>query len=161
MRVRYPDLISESASDLARAAMAHRGTPLASRVQMLRLLNDGTVASQGAVAAVLGYSERHVRRWWSDYRTGGLEALLQRGTPGGSAERVSPEAWAGLTQKLRAGEIARLEDARRYLADEHGIAYAGITAISALFQRHKVKLKTGRPRHVQTASEAARAAFKK
>jgi len=48
---------------------------------------------------------------------------------------------------MKGGRIVQLEDARRYLADVHGIEYAGISAISTLFQRRGVKLKTGRWRH--------------
>jgi transposase len=64
------------------------------------------------------------------------------------------------------GRIRTLEQARRYLADERGIHYAGITSgdlsspVSMLFQRRGLKLKTGRPRD-RRASAEAQAAFKK
>lgn len=59
-----------------------------------------------------------------------------------------------------AGKISRLEDARRYLAEEHGVHYANITSISDLFRRRGVKLKTGRKQH-RKADLEAQAAFKK
>jgi len=71
MRAPYADLISEPLPNLIRAKRARRSTPLAPRVQMLRLFKDGTCASQIAVAAHLGYSERQVRRWWIAYSSGG------------------------------------------------------------------------------------------
>ena len=85
--------------------------------------------------------------------------MLKRETPGGRAEAVTPEAWAGLEEEMKAGRIAQLEDTRRYLADVHGIEYAGIASISALFQRRGVKLKTGRWRH-RRADAKKQQAFK-
>ena len=63
---------------------------------MLRLLKEGTCRSRRQLAGVLGYSERQLKRWFDAYRAGGLEALLERKAPGGRAEAVTPEAWAGL-----------------------------------------------------------------
>jgi transposase len=160
MRLPYPDLIRESVADLLRLERWHRRTPLESRVKMLRLLKEGTYSSRQALAPVLGFSERQLDRWFKAYREGGLDALLDYRTPPGRTERVTPEAWAGLEAQMLKGRIRTLEQARRYLADEHGIHYAGITSISMLFQRRGVKLKTGRPRDRRTSAEA-QAAFKK
>lgn len=160
MYLNYPDLIEESPEQLAERERTRRFGPISDRLKMLRLLKEGTYRSRRALAPVLGYSERQLGRWFDAYREGGLEALLDRGKSGGSSERVTPEAWAALAVEMKAGRIARLEDARRYLEEEHGIHYAGITSISALFERHGVKLKTGR-RTNRKADPAEQAAFKK
>jgi transposase len=160
MQLSYPDLIEESLSALARLERSRRGTPVWVRLRMLRLLKEGRYGSRRSLAPVLGYSERQLKRWFDAYREGGIGGLLDRGTPGGSTERMTPEAWAGLDQKMIDGQISRLEDARRYLADQHGIQYANITSISSLFQRHGVKLKTGRKQH-RKADREEQAAFKK
>jgi Winged helix-turn helix len=68
-------------------------------------------------AATLGYSERQAQRWWARYARGGLAALLDVGRPGGSHERITPEAWADLRAQMRAGAIGRLKDAQRALGD--------------------------------------------
>lgn len=160
MHLSYPDLIEESLSALARLERSRRGTPVEVRLRMLRLLKEGRYGSRRSLAPVLGYSERQLKRWFDAYREGGIGGLLDRGTPGGSTERMTPEAWADLDQKMIDGQISRLEDARRYLADQHGIQYANITSISSLFQRHGVKLKTGRKQH-RKADREEQAAFKK
>src|SRR5579875_1052794 len=129
------------------------------RLRLLWLLKSGSVRSLGGAAAVLGYSERQVQRWWACYAAGGLAALVQRRRRGGSRERISAAAWAALNARLRAGEIARLKDAQAYLREQWGIVYC-LDALSKLFRRHKVKRKTGRPRH-RRADAAAQAAFKK
>ena len=72
---------------------------------------------------------------------------------GGSSERVSEEAWAALCEKMKRGEIARLEEARQFLAEEHGICYRSVSGVSRLFKRRGAKLKTGRPRHRKASSQ--------
>lgn len=160
MYLSYPDLIEEPVSVLSKLERDHRGTPLEIRLKMLRLLKGGTFRSRGALAGVLGYSKRQLKRWFDAYRERGLEGLLDRGSPGGSSERVTPEAWAALKQKMIDGEIPRLEDARRYLAEKHDVHYGNVTSISSLFQRRGVKLKTGRKQN-RKADPEAQAAFKK
>jgi transposase len=160
MYLDYPDLINESPEQLAKRERQYRSSPVGDRLKMLRLLKEGTYRSRRKLAGVLGYSERQLKRWFDAYREGGLEALLDRSAPGGRAEEVTPEAWAGLEDEMKAGRIARLDDAWRYLADVHGVQYAGISSISALFKRRGVKLKTGR-RTNRKADPAKQAAFKK
>lgn len=160
MQLSYPDLIEEPISALARLEQSRRGTPVEVRLKMLRLLKEGRFGSRRSLAPVLGYSERQLKRWFDAYRKGGIDSLLDRGTPGGATEWMTPEAWADLDQKMIDGQIPRLEDARRYLAEKHEIQYASITSISSLFQRHEVKLKTGRKQH-RKADREEQAAFKK
>ena len=106
---------------------------------------------------MLGYSERQAQRWWGCYASGGLPAVLEVGRPGGSQERITPEAWADLSAQMRVGAISRLKDAQAYLQERWGISYC-LDGISKLFLRRKAKLKTGRPRH-READAAAQAAF--
>jgi hypothetical protein len=80
---------------------------------MLRLLKDGTYQSRRKLASVLGYSERQLGRWFDAYRSGWLEALLNRDAPGGRSAKATPEAWAGLVEEMKAGQVARPEDAGR------------------------------------------------
>jgi transposase len=151
--------IAESEAALLAQERAARGNRSADRLKLLRLLKSGRERSLAGAAAVLGYSARHAQRWWGVYRRGGLAALLSAPRWGGSRERITPAALQALAAEMRAGRIARLEDARAYLRDRWGIAYC-LDAISGLFKRHKAKLKTGRPRH-RRADAAAQAAFKK
>lgn len=112
------------------------------------------------MAAILGYHLRTVQRWWQCYRDGGIAALLPAPSRRGAPERITPEAWAGLSAEMEAGRIGSLHEAQVHLPERWGIDY-GIDAISKLFQRRKTKLKTGRPRHRKSAGPAVQAAFKK
>ena len=159
MWIDYRERISEGVEELARAERAVRGTAMADRVKLLRLLKAGEQRSLAGAAALLGYSERQAQRWWQCYSKGGLAVLAQPARRHGGRERVTAAAWQALEAKLRAGEVARLRDARDYLRAQWGIDYT-VGGVSKLFQRRRVKRKTGRPQHRQ-ADTAAQAAFKK
>ncbi|HZU87987.1 MAG TPA: winged helix-turn-helix domain-containing protein [Stellaceae bacterium] len=159
MWIDYSTAITESAAELAACEHAARGRRWADRVKLLRLLKSGRERSLRRAAAVLGYTERQVQRWWHAYRADGLAGLLAVRRPGGRRERITPAALAGLEGEMRAGRIARLREAQAYLRERWGIRYS-LDGLSGLFQRHKIKRKTGRPRH-RRADAAAQAAFKK
>ena len=159
MRTAYPAVIAESEAELAAAERRLRGRPVAARVRMLRLLKAGAAPTLGACAPLVGYSPRQLARWWAAYRGGGLAALTRERTRPGKASRLTAEARAGLEAEMRAGRIATLEDARAYLAEHHGVAYASLNGVWWQLRKHKIKLKTGRRRH-RRADPAAQAGVK-
>ena len=159
MRLNYPDLIREAPDQLARLERKHRSSPLEDRLKMLRLLKAEAYPSRMQLAPVLGYSPRQLQRWWGAYQEGGLKALLDRASPGGSAERISEEAWQALEAEMKGGRVARLRDARRFLRERFSTSYT-IGGLSDLFRRRKARLKTGRRRN-RKASPEEQAAFKK
>ena len=65
-----------------------------------------------------------------------------------------------MEEKIKAGQISRLEEVRVFLEEHFGIHYEGVSGLSRLLKRHQIKLKTGRRRH-REASEEEQAAFKK
>jgi transposase len=154
----YDDLIQESAEVLQVEEKRLRRSALSYRIRMLRLLKSGESRSLASAAKQLGYSLRQCQRWFKSYQEGGLKALLEFEQPRRS-ERMTKEAWRALDEAMKAGEVATLEETRQVLAQQ-GVYYKGVAGVSALLIRHKVKLKTGRPRHRQS-DEAAQAAFKK
>lgn len=160
MRISYPSRITESELDLTTLEKDLRGHPTAVRVQMLRLLKSGSVPSLAACAPLLGYSGTQLQRWWAAYRDGGLDALLQRRQSPGKRSQLTPDAWAGLQAELRAGHIAQLADAQRYLREQWGIAYRSLNGIWWMLRQRRVKLKTGRRRH-RLADATQQAQFKK
>ena len=160
MRTAYPSVIGESEQELAAWERRRRGRPAAARVRMLRLLKAGAAATLGACAPLVGYSPRQLARWWATYRDGGLGALTREPTRPGKASRLTPAALAALEGEMRAGRIGTLEEARRYLAERHGVAYASLNGVWWQLRKHKIKLKTGRRRH-RKADPAAQEAFKR
>jgi transposase len=158
MQIVYPQAIAETVAALQERELQVRGTPAAPRVQMLRLLKGGEATTLPQVAALIGYSPRHVQRWWQTYRTHGLAALARVYRPAGKPARLTEEAWAGLTAELEAGRIGGQEDARRYLEAHWDVVYRSVNGISYQFKQRKVKWKTGRRRHAKADADA-QAAF--
>jgi putative transposase len=160
MRIKYPQVIQESEEELTSLEQSLRGQKTADRVRVLRLLKSGTVKSLKDCAPLVGYSVIQLTRWWERYRAEGLTGMLKQYKPTGKASRLTPEAWAGLLQAMRAGHIATMQDARDYLEREWGIRYKNGQSLWWLFKKHRVKWKTGRRRHKKANTER-QAAFKK
>lgn len=159
MYLRYDEIITETKSELLRLERQHRASPLAPRLRMLRLLKDRTYRSRRALAQTLGYCERQLHRWFEAYRAGGIEALARYAPHTGSSERLTPQALSALETAMKAGEVATLKQAQALLQERFAICYS-IGGLSGLFQRHRIKLKSGRRRHVGSSAEAQQA-FKK
>ncbi len=160
MRIKYPKAIQESEEELTKLEQRLRGQKTADRVRMLRLLKSATVKSLKDCAPMVGYSVSQLTRWWERYRAEGLAGILKQQKPAGKASRLTPEAWAGLLQAMRAGRITTMQDARNYLEKEWGIVYKNGKSLWWLFKKHRVKWKTGRRRHKKANAEQ-QAAFKK
>ena len=156
----YPEMIAESTEEILEQEKSLRGSPLESRLKMLRLLKNGQYRSRRSLAEALGYSSRQLGRWWKSYQHGGLDALLEFHRPPGRKEYITEQALNALEEQMKQGEIARLEECRLFLAENYGIHYEGVSGLSRLFDRHQTKLKTGRRRH-RKVSEAEQEAFKK
>jgi len=159
MRTAYPTAIAEGRRELAAEERRQRGRPAAPRVRMLRLLKEGAAPTLAACAAALGYGPRQVARWWKRYREGGLTGLLAEPPRPGRASRLTPSALAGLEAEMRAGGVATLGDARRFLAARWGVDYASLNGVWWQLREHRIKLKTGRRRH-RGADGTAQEAFK-
>ena len=160
MRIHYPRVIRQDPKRLQEYEQQLRGSSLAPRARLLRLLKTGQARSLPEAADLLGYSTVQVTRWWERYRQQGLAALLQLPPHPGRPCRMTAAAWRGLQQEMRAGRITRLEDARRYLQHRWEIDYASVNGVWRLLRQRRVKFKTGRRRH-RRADAVAQAAFKK
>jgi transposase len=159
-KILYTQLIEEDPEELKELEKHHRYTHLFQRVRMLRLLKSGECSNLAEAAEALGYSWRQCQRWFASYKEGGLQELLKsRVDERGRQELVTPEAFEELQEAMKRGEIATISQAHRFLS-ERGIEYSHPDGVGQLLRRHKVKLKTGRPRH-EKADPQKQEAFKK
>ncbi len=159
-KIHYPQVIEEDPRELEKLEKQHRYTHLFQRARMLRLLKSGSCHSLGEAARVLGYSWRQCQRWFTKYRRGGLEELLEsRVGERGRRELVTPEAFEELEEAMKEGRIATIGQAHEFLG-ERGVEYSHPDGVGQLLRRRKVKLKTGRPRH-EKADPEEQEAFKK
>jgi transposase len=160
-KIHYSRVITEDPRELKELEKYHRYSHLFQRVRMLRLLKSEECPNLGEVARALGYSWRQCQRWFQSYQRGGIEELLKsRVHERGRQELVSPEALEDLEEAMKRGEIATISQADEFLRERHGIEYAHPDGVGQLLRRHKVKLKTGRPRH-EEADPEEQEAFKK
>ncbi len=147
-KIHYTQVIKEDATELEKLENRHRYSHLFQRVRMLRLLKLGECSNLGEAADALGYSWRQCQRWFASYKEGGLEELLKsRVSERGRQELVTPEAFEDLEEAMKRGQIATISEADEFLRDRHGIHYAHPDGVGQFLRRHKVKKKTGRPRH--------------
>jgi transposase len=160
-KILYTQVITEDPDDLKELEKRHRYSHLFQRLRMLRLLKSGECSNLSEAARDLGYSWRQCQRWFASYQEGGIEELLKsRVHERGRQEMVTTEALEDLKEAMKRGEIATIAQADRFLRERHGIYYAHPDGVGQLLRRHKIKLKTGRPRHEQ-ADPKEQDAFKK
>jgi transposase len=160
-KIHYSRVIEEDPDDLKDLERYHRYSHLFQRVRMIRLLKSEECRNLGEAAETLGYSWRQCQRWFALYQEGGIEELLKsRVSERGRQELVTPEAFDDLKEAMKRGEIATISQADGFLRERHGVEYAHPDGVGQLLRRHKVKLKTGRPRH-EEADPEEQEAFKK
>ncbi len=160
-KILYPRVITEDPDDLKELEKHHRYSHLFQRVRMLRLLKSEECSNLGEAARALGYSWRQCQRWFATYQDGGIGELLKsRAHERGRQELVTPEALEDLKETMKQGEIATIGQADEFPRERHGIEYAHPDGVGQLLRRHKIKLKTGRPRH-EEADDEKQEAFKK
>ncbi len=160
-KILYAQVITEDLEDLKELEKHHRYSHLFQRLRMLWLLKSRECRNLGEAARALGYSWRQCQRWFASYQKGGIEELLKsRVHERGRQEMVTPEALEDLKEAMKRGEIATIGHADGFLRERHGVEYAHPDGVGQLLRRHKIKLKTARPRH-EEASHDEQEAFKK
>jgi transposase len=161
-KILYTQLIQEDPSQLEKLEKHHRYTHLFQRVRMLRLLKSGECSNLAQAADALGYSWRQCQRWFASYSHGALQELLKsRVDERARQELVTPEAFEELQEAMMKGQIATIGQAHRFLSERHGIEYSHPDGVGQLLRRHKVKLKTRRPRHEKADTYNSRRLSKK
>src|SRR5215213_1964253 len=153
-KILYSQVIKEDSQELMELEKRHRYSHLFQRVRMLGLLKSGSCSNLGEAAEALGYSWRQCQRWFASYQEGGIEELLKsRVHERGRQELVTQEALEDLKESMKMGEIATIAGADEFLRQRHGIEYSHPDGVGQLLRRHRIKLKTGRPRHEEADPE--------
>jgi transposase len=155
----YTQRITESPEELLMLSKDLRGKRTYPRVRMLWLLKTGTAKHITDCVPLLGFSWVQLERWWLRYQKGGLALLLKEKPAGGRPCRVTKEALAALESEMKKGTIATQREVRLYLKEHWGIVYRSDSTICRLFQRLRIRKKTGRKQHPK-GDECAQQAFK-
>lgn len=126
----------ETADELYRRYEAERNGHRKVRLQAFWLLRRGYQI--GEVGKEVQVDYRTIQRWISWYRTGGIEAVIQR-TPGhgapGRPSRLKPEQVESLIQKASKGEFRTVWDAVDWVQRQFGVTYT-YTGMHALLSRN-------------------------
>lgn len=154
----YAKLIKESAEELQTLEQKQKQALLRDRVRFIRLLKAGQVKSQRLAGEQIGLQERQSQRLWHTYRQQGLNGLLSYSYQG-SFGKLSTHQLSNLRSYLKTDSVDTLKQAQTYLQDAFGVTYT-LAGVSLLFNRLKIKLKTGRPTNIRQDPEE-KEAFKK
>ena len=92
------------------------------RLLAIKLLLEGEL-DIAAVARLVGRHRNSINDWIKLFRNGGIEALLKRGEGSGRKGKMTAEAKAELTEKLKVGEFRTAGQAEAWLMEKHHIEF--------------------------------------
>lgn len=154
-------VIEESAEFLEKQLKQTRTASQKERLQILWWLKTGQVKQHQELAHRLGRDTSTVSRWLQKYRRGGLSQLLEVKTAPGQAPHLTPEALAGLKERLEKGSAFKsYGEIVEWLKSEYELELTYATVYSWVHYRLKAKLKVPRP-HSAKQDAAAVEQFKK
>ncbi len=147
-------IVAEPEATLRERLAATRDAVLRDRLHFLLLAQAGAVASIQQAADRLLRHRNTVSRWAADYRTGGLDALLDIGTAGKPpGQRTIPhDAFEALKARLDGDTgFASYVEVEHWLRDEHAVDVCYSTVHQIVRYELGAKLKAPRPSHPKKA----------
>ena len=157
-KIDYPKVIKESAKKLRKLEKEQHKAFVRDRIRFLWLLKSGRCSSQSQAGELIGLRPRSSQRLWQQYRNDGVKALLAypyQGTPC----RLTEEQRETLMAYLAEDQVQFLHEAKAYIHQHFAVRYS-TGGLHKLFERLKVKKKTGRPANYRKDEKGA-ARFKK
>lgn len=142
--------ISESEEELLIEMKKPVHQAIRERIQTLYWLKTHQVESTEAIAQLMGKHRTTVSRWLSQYRKGGLEALLTQGKSTGRPRKIPQEIEEKLKQELNQVEgFSSYKEVQMWLRAVEGIEMSYTGVHQAVRYRLKGKLKVPRPVHIK------------
>jgi transposase len=154
----YGKAIKESEDQLEHLERHQSKALLRDRTRFLRLLKTGECTSQAKAGKYIGLKLRASEKLWSKYCHEGLSGLLSYPYKG-SKGKLSEAERLQLQQELGLDQMQSLRQVGGYIEQQFGVQYT-TAGIHYLFERLKVKNKTGRPVHINK-DEQGEKVFKK
>ena len=141
----YRKAIKESEQQLLALERHQSHALLRDRMRFLRLLKSGACPSQAKAGKYIGLKVRASEKLWDKYAKEGVKGLLTYPYKG-SKGKLSEEQKQQLQQELCKDKIQSLQQARDGVEKDFGVHYT-IPGIHYVFERLRVKKKTGRPQY--------------
>jgi transposase len=157
-KIDYPRMIKETAKALRRLEKQQSKAFVRDRIRFLWLLKSGRCSSQSEAGELIGIRPRSSQRLWQQYQKCGIGALLTYPYKGTTC-RLSDDQREKLKAYLAEDQVQFLHEARAYIQQHFHVRYS-MGGLHKLFERLKVKKKTGRPTNYRKDEKGA-ARFKK
>lgn len=153
--------IKESVEELEELVRQQKDTHHKERIQSLYLIKAQDM-SVCAVAKILGKHRATVQRWLADYRSGGIEAMIEFEKSSGRKRVIPDWAVASLKKQLEnpKGVFKRYTQVQQWLDTVLGVQAEYATVHNLVRYKLKAKLKVPRP-HNCKQNEQKLEAFKK
>lgn len=139
----YGIAIKETEEQLLQLERHQSKVLLRDRVRFLRLLKSGECRSQAGAGKYIGLRSRASEKLWRKYRTAGIEGLVAYPYQG-SKGKLSEAEQRLLLEELCKDATQSLPQACAYVEKKFKVHYT-IRGMGYVFERLKVKKKTGRP----------------
>ena len=110
------------------------GKPQQAKIRALQLLGRNPSLTFAEAARQLGCSERTVKRWWKQYRSGGILEVVKEPRTRGRQPRLSEDQLSEIGIKVRGGRLRSLAQTQQWIAQEYGVSYS-IKGVSQLLRR--------------------------
>lgn len=139
--------IQESATDLKALMDEQRDALNRTKVQILWWLKTEQATQVAQLAQMSGYHRGSISRWLSQYRQGGLSAMLERRMSSGRPCVITGEVLEALKHELEKPEgFKSYGEIQQWLATTYGQHVPYKTVHRTVYYRLKTKLHTPRRR---------------
>jgi transposase len=141
-------IIHEAADDLKQRLQQARDHRIRQRLHALYLLASGQAKSRTAVATLLGVDRNTVGRWLTQYRDGGLAALLAVYVPAGKRPALAPDQVAQLRHRLAQPEgFASYTEIQQWIATTFEVQMGYHAVHTLVHDKLRARPKVARPSH--------------
>jgi len=157
-RIDYSSVIIESSEELLALERQQTHVKSRDRIKFIRLLKSEICQTQEAAGRCIGVKRTQSQQIWRDYKKGGILQLIKSPIKRGFG-KLSSHQLSLLQTRLSSDDICTLVQVQHWLISEFEVYYT-LAGLSALFNRLKIKLKTGRPSNIRK-DQHREEAFKK
>ena len=141
-------IIHESADALKQQLQQERDPRKRQRLHALYLLASGHATNRSAVATLLGVDRNTIGRWLTQYRDGGLAALLAVYVPTGKRPALAPDQVAQLRQRLAQPDgFASYGEIQQWIATTFGVQMGYPAVHTLVHDKLRARPKVARPSH--------------
>ncbi len=146
MRVNYPEIIAENASELKLLLNKPKNLTHFQKIQALYLLKTSQVKTITNLAELLGVHRVTIQKWLKKYRDEGLKGLLVIKEKTGRPPQLNPKAIALIEQRLTEAEngFKSYEEIQKWLSENCQLEINYKTLYHWIRYKFKAKLKVPR-----------------